>query len=366
MKMTKLLLPVCLLLLFLCACGEPSPVSEAQLREDIEAYIAERDPQTGGREYSVEAFEVTKRQTSTENGVDKAYIKTVIKANDDSMKTQIELVTNYEMYNDGWHWENAEILEEAVIPLIEPAYSEEDLSQCLQSSGNYPALTDVVIYDKTVDMEQGYATYSLACQDVHINMVKVLDVTVSASFINEGYSAGKWVFNEDVLINSTSEDWNLAGEYFCDFSWSRNDYEFYASGEENTPLQYHLFRRDHNESTAGWEQYSAGTLDWFSLSPYTKDSFLIKVIDPSDYMRRYYSSGYSVKYEGMDFGAMKYAAFTCDGNKKFAVVFIGSDSAYITANVADVNESEMEIVVKCVPIHILQMQSLVEESTPRE
>lgn len=353
-------------LLILSACGGTKPVSDVQLREDTATYIEECDAQTGSGEYRLEAFEIVKRQTSNENGVDKVWVKTVAKANDGSMKTEIELVMNYELYNDGWHWENAETLAETVIPLVEPAYSEVDLTQCIQSSGSYPGLTDVVVYDTNVDMEQGYATYSLTCRDVHINMEKALDITVGVPFVREGYSTGAWMFNWDVVINSVSENWSWVGEYIGDFFWNHDEYKFYASGEGSTPPQFCLYRRDHYKGTGEWEEYRVGTLDWFSLSPYTKDSFLLRVIDTSEWMREYYSKGYSVKYEGMDFNAMKYAAITDDGTKKLAVVFCGPDSAYVTGNVADINRDKMEIVIECVPLQILQTLSLVEEITPNE
>lgn len=369
MKRVGRFLTIIFVLASLTSCGGKSPVSESVLRKDIEAYIAECDAQNGGKRSGIEAFEITKRQTSAENGLDKVYIKTMIKAEDGSMQTESEFMMSYEMYNDGWHLESAQVLAETIIPLVEPTYSEEELAQCIQSSGNYTNLTNVVIYDKSLDMEQGYAMYSLTCQDVHFNMVEMLDATVGVFFINEGYGGGKWTFGGDVVINSANDSWDLAGEYSCDFSWNRSDYKFYAYGTEADQLQYQLYCRKRNGNETEWKQYRAGDLDWFSLSPYTGDSFLIRVIDPSNYMRQYCSSGYSVRYEGMDFDAMKYAALTggsYEGAKQFAVVFIGQDSAYITANVADVNENEMEIVVKCVPISIIRTLSLTEEIVPGE
>lgn len=99
MKLVKLFLPICLLLVCLCACGGPAPASDAQLREDLEHSEVFRN-WGGDMERTVSNIKVKRRQTDVEDKTDTVWISADTKS--DVETGNMHFVMTYQLYNEGW------------------------------------------------------------------------------------------------------------------------------------------------------------------------------------------------------------------------------------------------------------------------
>lgn len=200
-KTAKLFLPICLLLLFLCACGGPSPASEAQLRKDLESseeslfsYYSEQ------LQASVTNFDVVKRQTIVEDQKDTAWVQVSIEGPE--VRGNFHYIMSYELYNDGWKLENVQQDREIgwrIEPLVGPE---------INLTSQLPPNAELISSTVELDANEPYATYEYTYTEIYpyceVIYKKAFDYTFD-------YSAdGVWCFKQ-TRDTGTVEKWNIDG-----------------------------------------------------------------------------------------------------------------------------------------------------------
>ena len=205
----------------------------------------------------------------------------------------------------------------------------------------------MIIYDKTLDMERRYATYSVTACNERGYVTEELNFTISVFFMNFGYAGGGWGFNGDVTLNSARRIWDLDAKYSCTYrsnKYSSTEYELYAYMTPGEQLHY-------------IEGTTEGNLVLIDLDSYTGEHFLTDVIGLSNRLREYYNRSNNVRYEGMDFSAMRYAFVQKNSAAPDVIILFGENEndVYLCTH-SNVYWNETlgggEIVIRCYPVSV--------------
>lgn len=264
---------VLLLLVGLCGCGGVRPASDAVLVGDLENYIKAHsylEYLDDGEECAIRGFEVIKRKTSSENGVDEVYVKAVIEAPDGSMQTNSEFTMIYEKYNDGWQLESMEETSRQVVPLIEPEGFEEEIEDSVRYRFKYFNMSDFTVYDKSVDVERGWATWSVRAHNDRGYLTEDLDAVAYLSFVSDGYEGGYWDLDWNIGTNSETRTWDQNAIYDEGY-YELTDDERILYGDRPDEVLHLLDLKDYSEYQlmdeffGGWHDLQYTGMDYSTI-----------------------------------------------------------------------------------------------------
>jgi len=161
-------------------------------------------------ELEITDFEIVKRQTTPEDKTDTVWTQAALQDTEGTVQISGEYVMTYELYNDGWLLEHVDVTAQKVVPLSAPNPPAAQLENDVVQWG-YSGLTDVSIYDQTLDLENGKVSYSLTATDVHTYLTEYLDITLVYAFDTD---TCEWPqFCSNLIVNSSQENWDIAGSY---------------------------------------------------------------------------------------------------------------------------------------------------------
>lgn len=315
MKMAKLLLSVCLLLVFLCACGAVKEVTEEQMAADLfsdDAFYEFRyiNPM------EIKKLEVEKRQTNVEDKVDTVWVQ--VAAQSDSAAGIMRYVMTYGLYNDGWHLDEVEENRAeawSFTPTKGP--SEELIAQWLPDG--------VEIIDDTLWLEDGQEniTYSYTQSNSYCNIARKECLT----FTFDNTNMGLWnMFNTVTLSEDTI--WDVCGQYALYENGVKTDktatiYEF---SPNRVVWQFDSqpdYRREYNLVDVS----SCSVNDYYmNYAGYPSDR---------DYALRY---GYTFTINNINWSDIRYASAF-----HFANIFIGENHIYAMDDEEARNNAERKI-----------------------
>lgn len=269
--MRKCLCALALLLLVgLCGCGGNRPTGESEILADLQTYVREHSStlensdQGSVRECGVERFEIVNRKTSTQDGTDQVCVNATITDLYDTMKTESQFVMDYKLYDDGWQLENINETECHAIPLAEPEGFEDEIADSIRYKFKYFNMSDFTVYDKSVDMEHGHATWSVTARNDRGYLTEALDAVAYISFDSYGYEEGYWYFDGNPLVRDEARTWDLGAGYQSSSSlWKVTSDERMVCGERQLQL---VDLKDYSESRlsdeffGGWDnlEYTSG------------------------------------------------------------------------------------------------------------
>lgn len=300
MKTTKLFLSICLLLVFLCACGTAKEATYEQMATDLfscDAFQAFR--YTNPME--IESLEVEKRQTHAEDGIDTVWVK--VAAQNDSVSGIMHYIMTYGLYNDGWRLDKVEENRTetwSFTPTKGP--SEELIAQWLPDGAE--------IIDDTLWLEDGQENITYSYAESHSYCKTVREECMTFTF--DSTNTGLWsMFNTVTLSEETT--WDVCGQY-----------NLYNNGSKA------------NDEVVTIYEFSPDRIVWQvdSQPDYLREYDLVDVSSYSitDYYMNYagYSSdreralryGYTFTIDNVDWSEIQYAS------TGIANIFIGQNHIY--------------------------------------
>lgn len=247
MKTVKLLLPLCLLLTLLCACGGPKPASEAQLREDLEdnevSYYSEQ------LQAQITKFDVVKRQTVAEDQKDTAWVQVSIEGPE--VRGTFHYIMSYGLYNDGWKLENVQQDRESgwrIEPLAPP-----DVNLASQLP------PDAELTFSSVDLEANvpYATYEYTYTETYPYCEVIYKKAFDYAF---DYNVdGAWYFKQS-RDAGTVENWSIDGTWSMS-QGSENYFALHLDGFSPQGIAADGIENAYWYNADGWyrERYYFGT-----------------------------------------------------------------------------------------------------------
>ncbi len=281
-------------LLSLSACGGPSPVSEAQLREDLESREASLFSYYSEQlQASVTGFDVVKRQTVAEDQEDTVWIQVSIEG--PKVKGNFHYIMSYGLYNDGWKLEDVQQDREAgwrIDPLAGP---EEDLI-----ASQLPPDAEIVSSDISLDAENPYATYEYTRTETYPYCDVIYRTTLNFAF--DQSADGVWRFTQS-WDSGTVENWNIDGVWSIGDENGQFYYALCLDGFSPQGIANGGVESDYTYETDGW--YRTRYYSGYQHDGTWDESFSVRMGDgryydlPISYRIRCYDIDYDVNYYGV-------------------------------------------------------------------
>lgn len=200
MKAVKLCLPICLLVMCLCACSGVKETTQEQMVIDLSLSDTFHELDSMNP-MGIKSLEVRKRQTSIEDKVDTTWV--TVDAENGNSTGILYYVLTYGLYNDGWHLDKVEEDHTetwSFAPKAGP--SQELIAQWLPDGAE--------IIDDTLWLEDGQEniTYSYTQSYPYCETTRKECMTFTFDCVNTGLWS---MFNVVTLSDETT--WNVCGQY---------------------------------------------------------------------------------------------------------------------------------------------------------
>lgn len=191
--------------------------------------------------YTLDKFEIEKRQTTLETKTDIVYASFTAVQEKGIKSLSGKCILNYVLYNDGWALDSGELKDVQVAALKASNVTEEALLEIVRQQLGYPNAENLKVYDRKTDLPQCTDVYCVTFEDKHTYMTEYFDVNM----VYQLYQGNDWNYF-DKIVNSTTEEWNICGNYYIDgelysiYSFSNDTFEW----ETNAQFRPHGIQAD--------------------------------------------------------------------------------------------------------------------------